>query len=283
MTQQQGNQSFGADILRGWTFEADKTYAVKASINNGTPYRIETERRMLTSQSDVVIGVAVNSGSSASVTDNEAIAKTLIGGGSNARIARQINIPSRRGCGVDGELFITLAQRAEVTVDFFSIDASGNVSSISSGQLISNEWFDAGLVRRPLTQDDLPFGLFEYRVSATAEDGQHEEARGKIDHTADRRDHLALGHSLIADVDLFDGQTIVSRADIDLPGRGPALQLTRTWSSAQGDRVGVFGRGWSTNLESRLEFSGCGVRIIGGEGSGVEFEAGLTDPQGNLT
>lgn len=273
--------TFSWIIHRGWTFETDQTYSVKAAINNGTPYRIETERRMLTSQSDLVVGVAVHSGKPADLSDNQGIALTLLGGGPQT-LAQTINVPSRRSCNSEGELLVTLARRAQITVDYFAVDANGNVSSISSGTLINHEWFDRGLVRRVIDQDAFPFGSFEYRVSATAEDGAHEEQRGKLEHRADRRDHLALGHSIIADVDLFDGQTFVSRTDIDLRGRGAGLSVSRNWSSAQGNVVGAFGRGWSTSLESRVELGGCGVRIIGGEGSGVEFEAGITDPQGNL-
>lgn len=131
-------------VTKGLVLDQGHAYSVKASINDDTPYRVETERRALTSSTDLIIGVAVNSGSASDVTDNQAVAQTLIGGGSTAHVARDIDISARRGCAPEGELFFTLARRAQVSVDFFSIDASGSVSPISSGQLIDNEWFDAG-------------------------------------------------------------------------------------------------------------------------------------------
>ncbi|MGL5866474.1 MAG: RHS repeat domain-containing protein, partial [Dermatophilaceae bacterium] len=41
-------------------------------------------------------------------------------------------------------------------------------------------------------------------------------------------------------------------SDVAVPGRGPGLELSRTYSSAGASEAGMFGFGWRSNLETRL-------------------------------
>jgi len=164
--------SFSNLILRGWTFEEGHTYTVKAAINNGTPWRIETNRRALLSQSALLIGLAVHSGPPDNLTENEAIALTLLP--REQVLAQSINFRERRNCTSESELLMTLAQRARIKVELFSIDGRGEVSPFSSVSLVDDEWFERGLTRHPLNPEDIPFGYFEYKATVTAEDGTTE-------------------------------------------------------------------------------------------------------------
>ncbi len=273
----------GPDTLvlgRGWTYDVAHNYAYKFSINEGTPYRIESNRFPLTSQDDVIVGVGVHSGPPASLSNGEATALALRGTQS-VMLTRSISVSSGRGCDRSGELVFLLARRARVRVDYYPMDQHGNVSPILAGTLFDNLWFDAG-THRYTVGTDLPIGRYQLRVAAVAENGAAEELNASLEHRLDRRDHLGLGHTVIADVDLFDGQITVGRQDMALAGRGPAVELQRTWRSLQGDRLGILGRGWASNLAGELQLTACNPRVIGAQGAGTEFEAEGSEPDGSL-
>ena len=275
----QGSSNFS--LARGWDFDTSENYAIKFSINEGTPYRIESDRFPLTASDDVIVGVGLHSGQNGAVTNGEATALALRGT-ENAHMLRAINVSANDYCNRSGELVFLLARRARVRADYYRKDEHGNVSPLLSGTLINDEWFDAGLGRKEVLADNLPIGRFEVRVRATTESGVQEELRTTLTHQVDRRDHLGLGHTVIADVDLFDGQVTVSRQDLQLPGRGPELALQRTWSSQQGARIGSLGRGWSSNLNVELHLNACRPQLVGAQGAGTEFEAAGTEPDGSL-
>lgn len=276
---QQGTSNFV--LPRGWTFDSDESYSAKFSINEGTPYRIESDRFALNSSDDVIIGVGVHTGGNSPLTIGEATALALRGTEGTAML-REINVSSSDYCNRAGELVFLISQRARVRADYYRMDQHGNVSTQLSGTLINDEWFDAGLGRREVLADNIPIGRFQLRVRAETASGMVEELRTKLTHQLDRRDHLGLGHTVIADVDLFDGQVTVSRQDLRLPGRGPEVALQRTWSSLQGARIGSLGRGWSSNLNIELHLAGCRPQLVGAQGAGTEFEAVGTEPDGSL-
>ncbi|MGH9465351.1 MAG: DUF6531 domain-containing protein, partial [Thermoanaerobaculia bacterium] len=86
------------------------------------------------------------------------------------------------------------------------------------------------------------------------------------------RDDLPVGHLLVEGVDVWDGHLILAREDLTLPGRGPAIALTRTYSSAAGGEPGPLGSGWTHTYDSRLLITPCGeVVLAGGDGSGMRF------------
>ncbi len=267
-------------LARGWSFDPRANYALKLSINEDTPYRMEADRFPLTSDQDVIVGAGVYSGPANGLSSGDATALALRGT-RNAVLSRSLNVSSGRGCDSSSELIFLLARRARLRAELHRVDEHGNVSPIVAETLFENVWFDAGTSRRPVGTD-IPIGQFELRITAVAEDGDQEELRGSLNHRLDRRDHLGLGHTVVADVDLFDGQITVGRQDVALAGRGPAVELQRTWSSAQGDRLGILGRGWGSNLAGELQLTACNPRVIGAQGAGTEFQADGTEPDGSL-
>ena len=82
---------------------------------------------------------------------------------------------------------------------------------------------------------------------------------------------LPVGHTFIKGVDLLDGHLVSSSTDLSISGRGPALAITRTYSSAGKSSRGVMGAGWSMNYHSTLIVSDCAWTVVGGEGSGQRF------------
>ncbi len=86
------------------------------------------------------------------------------------------------------------------------------------------------------------------------------------------RDDLPVGHLLVEGVDVWDGHLILAREDLALPGRGPEIRFTRTYSSAAAAEPGPLGVGWTHAYDSRLLITPCGeVVLAGGDGSGMRF------------
>jgi YD repeat-containing protein len=68
-------------------------------------------------------------------------------------------------------------------------------------------------------------------------------------------------------IDLATGNTDIQQTDIALPGLGGGLTVSRTWNS-QTFGYGLFGRGWTSNLEQRIDVGGDGlIRHLQGDGS----------------
>ena len=58
--------------------------------------------------------------------------------------------------------------------------------------------------------------------------------------------------------------------DFDIPGRGPGLDLTRTYNSSNAATKGIFGNGWSSSYDQHLSFNADGsITFTGPDGSQV--------------
>jgi hypothetical protein len=72
-------------------------------------------------------------------------------------------------------------------------------------------------------------------------------------------------------IDLASGNTYIEQADIRLPGLGGGLTLARTWNS-QNAAVGIFGIGWTSNVEERVYLGADNlVKHLRGNGSVWSF------------
>jgi YD repeat-containing protein len=69
------------------------------------------------------------------------------------------------------------------------------------------------------------------------------------------------------------GNYTESATDVAVPGRGPGLVVTRTYNSQLAGDVGLFGRGWRSNLDAHVTVESSGVVVVRQEnGSVVRFE-----------
>src|ERR1700682_3077900 len=59
--------------------------------------------------------------------------------------------------------------------------------------------------------------------------------------------------------------------DVRIPGRGPNLDLIRSYRSSLADSIGALGRGWSCNLARRVERDGNDLLYGDGTGSVYRF------------
>lgn len=84
-------------------------------------------------------------------------------------------------------------------------------------------------------------------------------------------------------IGLATGDTYIDQQDIQIPGLGGGLSLTRSWhSNVSGSRLpslssGMFGPGWRSNYEERIVMSTDGfVTYLRGDGTYWTFGAGPT-------
>jgi RHS repeat-associated protein len=64
-------------------------------------------------------------------------------------------------------------------------------------------------------------------------------------------------HLTSVSVNVANGDTVVTHPDLDIPGRGPDLSLTRTYH-ALGGLNGLFGQGWTSEFDEHLTINGDG-------------------------
>lgn len=82
-------------------------------------------------------------------------------------------------------------------------------------------------------------------------------------------------------IDLATGNTDIQQSDVVLPGLGGGLALTRAWNS-QTVGYGMFGRGWTSNVEERIYVGGDGlIKHVQGDGSIWSYGWSSYTPDGN--
>ncbi|HLE70631.1 MAG TPA: DUF6531 domain-containing protein, partial [Vicinamibacteria bacterium] len=115
--------------------------------------------------------------------------------------------------------------------------------------------------------------VYRFRIVAKATDdsGLEGEGAGRIATVTTAHNVLPVGNTFVKGVDLFDGHLVSSSTDASIAGRGPALELVRTYSSSGNDPSGPMGARWSMNYYSTLIITDCGWTILGGDGSGQSF------------
>jgi len=79
-------------------------------------------------------------------------------------------------------------------------------------------------------------------------------------------------------VNCASGDFIESTTDVSVPGRGPELNLTRTYNSLEASTEGIFGYGWTSSYDMNLVVNeDDSVTITAGDGSQVTAEPGDDD------
>jgi len=90
---------------------------------------------------------------------------------------------------------------------------------------------------------------------------------------------LPVGHTFVKDVSTVDGHLIRQVVDLEVPGRRPALQLSRSYTN-RGNDAGPLGRGWGHGYSGYVlasqdaELNVFRYMVVGGEGAGQVFECG---------
>ncbi|HYH96581.1 transglutaminase domain-containing protein, partial [Hyalangium sp.] len=104
---------------------------------------------------------------------------------------------------------------------------------------------------------------------------QRLELRTRISDTS----ALPVGHTFVKDVSTVDGHLVRQTVDLEVPGRRPALQFTRSYTN-RGTDGGTLGRGWGHGYSGYVlasqdaELNVFRYVVVGGEGAGQVFECG---------
>ena len=287
---------YWAKFGRGVRFDHSKSYSVRMVINDGTPFRMVSERTPLNFGQGIVGGygiipatsIATTSSSTATTNANSSAVLdelALVQG----RYPKALNlfdsfdVASGYSCIASKHFGFLLEQDAQVSLVFHQLDQQGNVSSIVAFTALDNVAETQGLHDLAISSTDLATGDYQYELKATAGDGTVENYVGVASHHATRDDSLPLAHPFVKGVDLFSGGAVLSEEDIAIGGRGPGMKLTRTYASHQGDQRTAFGRGWSSDLDMQVKTDECDTRIVtGAAGQGQRFKPASADPDGTV-
>ncbi|HEX7770240.1 MAG TPA: DUF6531 domain-containing protein, partial [Dokdonella sp.] len=275
-------------FFRGIEIDSEQSYGARIVLNDGTPFRLESPVTPLDFGQGIVAGFGMVPRGAAGTPPDES------GGGSGEVVALlqgrypkriemrdDIDIPSGYSCASRDTFTFLLSQDATVSLEFHRLDEGGNPSPLIAWSALDAVAKEDGRHDVEITSADLPIGDYAYFLSATAGDGSAEEYQGVATHRVERHDALPLAHTFVKGIDLHSGGAVVSEADITIGGRGPGLNLTRTYASHQGDQRGFFGRGWSSDLDARVLVDDCDTRIVtGSAGQGQRFAPSGTDPDG---
>src|SRR5262249_26134652 len=117
---------------------------------------------------------------------------------------------------------------------------------------------------------------YTYVLTATDDNGDKlAQSEGEIDHELNVVGSYPIGHTIVDGVDIWDGHLTMSAQDVLIPGRGLDLDFTRSYSSAGDSSQGPLGAGWTDSYNVQLIHAAAGgtFTVVGGEGSGNEFDA----------
>jgi RHS repeat-associated protein len=189
----------------------------------------------------------------------------------NIKVRTDVDRINGLACPAGTDLVFDLLQDAEVTikVDGQVIQANDVLQqSIPRAAGRYRVPITPALVSLPGEHDFEITGVFKLAGAPDVTSG----TTGKIVHEVVLNASFPIGHTMIKGVDLWDGHLTHSAQDVLIPGRGLALDFTRSYSSAGNASDGPLGAGWTHSYQSRLVQDSCGrFVVIGGEGTGNAF------------
>jgi len=185
-------------------------------------------------------------------------------------IQTEIDTQTDYVCQTGNRFMFALGQPAQVDLEFFALDEDGARGS-SALLALDDVAYEAGVFEEDLPLGRLPIGAYEFELRART-DSEDEVHVGRLVHREKLRGSLPLGRSLVKGVDVHDGHAVISAEDVSVAGRGPGLRFTRTYSSHSGDDETVLGRGWHSDIESKIVPDSCGSYVVmGAAGQGQRY------------
>ncbi|HEX4869998.1 MAG TPA: DUF6531 domain-containing protein [Moraxellaceae bacterium] len=119
---------------------------------------------------------------------------------------------------------------------------------------------------------NLGAGRYDYRLSTTGLlRGRRVIATGALAAELRRVDSSNISRTLQHNVDVVDGETVLTHSDLTLPGEGLDDGLQRTWSSTLAGREGEMGKGWTHNFDHYVRKNACGHAVVYSASSSLWF------------
>ena len=257
-----------------WAYDPAHRYTVQVVLHDGSPAAIASAKLPLNFGQQIIAGYDLVEPGTLSQRGAEGRFPA------NLELRSVADVAQAQICALPQVLAFTLFADAEVVVRLRPLLPDGSPS------LFERLLWPLGPATRgtheiPLAWDDMPMGSYALEIDASvAATGQQEHLVARFHNYQERHDGAPLAHAMLKGVDLQNGNLGIQRVDVELGGRGPALALSRNYSS--GNRAfSAFGRGWSSNLDARVLEEVCGQAwVIGADGGAQRFVRTGTDPDG---
>ena len=184
----------------------------------------------------------------------------------------QVDPINQQTCFLPGLLVYHLTEEADVLITV-TIDEVEHVlfRGIQDPATVPFERFEFRFDQSGVFEPKPDTHKFRIAAVAVAEPELAEEVQGKLSVRVSSDNVLPVGQTFVKGVGLLDGHLVTSSTDVRIPGRGPALEVVRTYSSSGVSDEGVLGAGWNLNYFSTLVITDCFWTIRGGDGSGQRF------------
>jgi RHS repeat-associated protein len=253
--------AFTCRLGRGRYFDPAKRHSLRYSINQGSPFYMQSAETEIEFNRGIVVGFGADQSD-----------KPLPGlNGFDMRsypnqlfVEHEVDIATGHTCDVSSRFVFAIGRPAKISLSFYNLNFEGERSLIHSRPL-QDQSFAAGVFDVPLRLSLLPVGEYEYELRAVADsDGAEEIYTGRATSQLIRRDSTTLAHSFVKGVDLFYGHALISSEDVAIGGRGPGLRFSRTYASHGGNEITSLGRGWNSDLDSQVLLDRCGTYIVTG-------------------
>ena len=271
-----GNSESTCVIPRGTRFEPDRDYEARYVINSNFTHSLESDRTDVPFERGIVAGFGA-----IGTTETPPDLDVFVARKFPELVEIQTEIDTQTGyiCTAGARFIYALGQDANVDITFYSLDEDGE-RWFEEWNPVNSEQRAEGVYTFDIAPDELEFGVYEYEIVATTDDDEETHV-GRFVHREKRRGSLPLSHSFVKGVDVYDGHAVISAQDAAIGGRGPGLGFTRTYGSHSGDDKTTLGRGWQSDLESRVMHDSCGTyTVTGAAGQGQRYLASGVGPGG---
>lgn len=272
----QGNSNSSCVIPRGTRFEPDSNYEARYVINSGFTRSLTSGTTEVPFERGIIAGYGAIGTQDAPPDLDVFVARKFP---KLVEIQTEVDTQTGYVCTAGARFIYAVGQDANVDITFYSLDEDGE-RGFEVWNPVNSEQRAEGVYTFDISPDEMSFGAYEYEIVATTADDE-ETHIGRFIHREKRRGSLPLSHSFVKGVDVYDGHAVISAQDAAIGGRGPGLKFTRTYASHSGDDKTLLGRGWESDLESRVLRDTCGTyTVTGGAGQGQRYLASGTGPGG---
>jgi RHS repeat-associated protein len=257
-----GSSRFGEGhvlIPRTTAFDASKLITAQLVLNRGAPFEVRSD----------YFPVPI-------------LAKLISDASKQLYVAHHLDLVNEHSCVQSTPFTFTLGDDARVSLVFADADNPGQVYKI-----LDNQQFDKGTHTLPFYLPAVQALLPDNTASYALEPGTYAFALTAVNIVKDEKNRdvavggalfeylpntLPVGRTLVRDVDVSNGNLILSTTDLHVPGRGVPLEFNRTYSANTSNVPGELGVGWRHNYRSRVIQDACdGVIVTGGAGDGSRF------------
>jgi RHS repeat-associated protein len=178
------------------------------------------------------------------------------------------------------------AEADEKSAYAFVLGTNANVTLTVNGSVVLNGPRSFGMHVEMLSFPGMAPGRYPFilRAEAQGDASISDQISGVFTVQREVENARPPGHTVVAGVDIASGNLGITEVDVpEIPNRGLSLSFTRSYNTAQSNKLGPIGFGWEHNFQVLLySIPGTGsgggpnsvtYRLKGSDGSGQSFKA----------